>query len=326
MEQYNHAYIQLTLRSVIDGLKETERKLLYVGLKQKGTYNTNQLAIQVMDKTQYYHSEQGLIGVIFSLMKDNENGLNMFVDCNNYLKSSLQKYHDRHGTTTQLNPIFRSLFSVDDEHVLTYITIEGKQCEPQFYVPIIPLILLEEYDVISLCCEMLKILENEPIDNKIFADPKMLLNTNGEMQSFSSTQEIIEEFYKVKIEMYTKRKTYMAEHLNNEIKEIKNKMRFIGCVMDGHIKINTKTHSEIEEFLQSLSFDLIDGSYKYLFDMPLKSVCYEYWSNLENKLVQTSQQLEYYTRTSENIYRDEINKFITFRNHMLNNQKIELTK
>lgn len=335
MEQYNYLrhishyendHMRRILRSLFDGLKDTERKILYVALKKTGTYNTNQLANQVMSKTEYCHSEQNLLNVILSLVEDNKTKLNMFVDCNNYFKSSLQKHPNRCGILTQLNPFFRALFSNDDTNILTYAIIEGAQYEPQFYVPIIPIVLLDSYDVVSLCCNMLKMIDNESIENNVFTEPKILLNENNKIQQYNSTKEIIEEFYKTRIEMYSKRKLYMTQKLGNTIKEIKNSMRFIGCMMDGHIKIHKKTIDEIKKQLESLSFDLIDGSYEYLLDIPIKNLCYEHWSHLENKLIQNSQLFEYHTRMSpEDIYRDEINKFLTFRNHM-ESQKIELFK
>ncbi len=50
---------------------------------------------------------------------------------------------------TALNPITRKLFIEDDEHVVDYNDDDGTLVEPKFYVPIIPLVLVNGADGIG---------------------------------------------------------------------------------------------------------------------------------------------------------------------------------
>lgn len=43
---------------------------------------------------------------------------------------------------TQLNPVTKTLFLSDDEHVLRFLSEENKSIEPEWYCPVIPTVLV----------------------------------------------------------------------------------------------------------------------------------------------------------------------------------------
>lgn len=43
---------------------------------------------------------------------------------------------------TKLNPITRMIFIEDDDHTLEYLIDDGDVVEPNYYVPIIPMVLV----------------------------------------------------------------------------------------------------------------------------------------------------------------------------------------
>jgi hypothetical protein len=312
MELVINDYNKRTYCSAIDGLKDTERKVLFTALKLNSQYSTNQLMEKTLVNTEYYHGEESLRNVIFSMMKEKTHNLNVLLDCNNYLKSSLQKYSGRCGTITCLNPIIRQLFLEEDFEVLDYEQSEGLKYEPSFYVPLVPLVLIDKYYIVEICGTLLRKINGATLcADDMFEKPMQLLNSDGNIKQYSSFFEILDEFYKVRIELYKKRKNYLQHKLNNEILKIKNQMRFIEYVSDGHIKLQSITN--LNDVIKTLSFDLIDGSYKYLTLMNISQFTDNYYLYLNDMLYKKSQELNNYTTLSpEEIYCYELKSFLDF--------------
>ena len=43
---------------------------------------------------------------------------------------------------TYLCPISRSIFPKEDDDILNYLTDDGQQVEPEFYIPVLPMVLI----------------------------------------------------------------------------------------------------------------------------------------------------------------------------------------
>ena len=135
--------------NVMDGLKPSQRKILYACIKKnltKGEIKVAQLSGYVSEHTAYHHGEASLNGAIVGMAQD-------FVGSNNV---NLLKPIGQFGTRlaggddsaseryifTALNPITRLIFREEDDAVLKYVVDDGLQVEPQFFVPIIPMVLV----------------------------------------------------------------------------------------------------------------------------------------------------------------------------------------
>ena len=107
-------------------------------------YKVSQLASKVSENTQYLHGEGSLENVIKNMAQS-------FVGSNNFpLLEGVGNFGTRFVPAagagryiyTKLNPLIGYIFRKDDENVLIKQSFEGAEIEPQFYVPIIPLIFL----------------------------------------------------------------------------------------------------------------------------------------------------------------------------------------
>jgi len=139
---------ELDIPNVLDGLKESQRKVLYACLKKRLTSQTKvaQLAGSVAEITQYHHGEQNLLDTIVKLAQN-------FVGSNNipYLTrdgqfgSLLEGGEDSAAARyiyTCLEKTTRLLFREEDDAVLNYVVSDGETVEPEYYLPVLPMILV----------------------------------------------------------------------------------------------------------------------------------------------------------------------------------------
>jgi DNA topoisomerase-2 len=139
------------IANVMDGLKESQRKILHATflkhLKFSGkTMKVAQLAGFVAEKTNYHHGEQCLFDTITKMAHD-------FVGSNNIpllardgqFGSKLAGGKDAANARyifTKLDALTRLLFRPEDDVLLNYIIDEGEPVEPEYYLPILPMVLI----------------------------------------------------------------------------------------------------------------------------------------------------------------------------------------
>ena len=140
---------QRSIPNVMDGLKPSQRKILYACIKKnltKGEIKVAQLSGYVSEHTAYHHGEASLNGAIVGMAQD-------FVGSNNV---NLLKPIGQFGTRlagggdsaseryifTALNPVTRMIYREEDDAVLKYMVDDGLQVEPVFFVPVIPMALV----------------------------------------------------------------------------------------------------------------------------------------------------------------------------------------
>ena len=139
---------QRSIPSVRDGLKPSERKILYGCFKKnlREEIKVAQLVGYISEHTAYKHGEQSLAGTIVAMAQN-------FVGSNNI---NLLMPNGQFGTRnkggkdcassryifTELNKVTRHLFNQNDSPLMDYIFEEGQKIEPNWYLPIIPMILV----------------------------------------------------------------------------------------------------------------------------------------------------------------------------------------
>ena len=146
---YSNRDLERSIPSMVDGLKESLRKILYGCFKKRlfgKEIKVAQLAGYISEVSAYHHGETSLQGAIVGLAQD-------FVGANNVrLLEPVGQFGTRiqggadaaspRYIYTKLSPIARLLFPEDDDAVLTYLDDDGVSVEPQYYVPIVPFVLL----------------------------------------------------------------------------------------------------------------------------------------------------------------------------------------
>lgn len=137
-----------SIPSVIDGLKPSQRKVLYACFKRNLTQELKvaQLAGYVSEQASYHHGEVSLHGTIVNMAQN-------FVGTNNIpllypsgqFGTRLQGGKDAASARyiyTRLTRIARILFNPLDDNLLKYLDDDGFSIEPEHYVPIIPFVLV----------------------------------------------------------------------------------------------------------------------------------------------------------------------------------------
>ena len=136
---------------VMDGLKESQRKVLYAcflkNLKFSGkTLKVAQLAGFVAEKTAYHHGEQNLYDTITRMANDYIGSNNIpYLYRDGQFGSRLNNGKDAASARyifTKLDKCTKALFCPEDEPLLEHVFDDGEKVEPKYYVPVIPTLLL----------------------------------------------------------------------------------------------------------------------------------------------------------------------------------------
>jgi len=145
---FSLADLKRSIAHVVDGLKPSQRKVLFACFHKnlKEEMKVAQLAAYVAEKSAYHHGEVSLADTIVKLANDyvGSNNVNLLAPCGQF-GTRLMGGKDASQTRyifTKLAPETRQLFHPLDEPVLTYLEDDGRAIEPEFYVPVIPMVLV----------------------------------------------------------------------------------------------------------------------------------------------------------------------------------------
>ena len=137
-----------SIPSVVDGLKPGQRKVLYACFKKnlRKDMKVGELAGAIGAMTAYHHGDVSLQSTIVGLAQTyvGSNNVNCLEPSGNF-GSRLEGGSDSASPRyifTRLSPFARRVFHSQDEPILTYNTDDGRQIEPEVYVPVVPLILI----------------------------------------------------------------------------------------------------------------------------------------------------------------------------------------
>jgi len=125
--------------------------------------------------------------------------------------------------------------------------------------------------------KLMKLLKLEETSTEIYST----LDEFGKLKIFESTTDIIEYFVNFRLTYYHKRKQFLLDKLNKELKILSNRGRFIKAIIDGKLKVNNVAKAQIIEGIESLGLDKIDDSYDYLLRMPIYSLTKEMYDKLK---------------------------------------------
>jgi DNA topoisomerase-2 len=404
-----------SIPNLLDGLKTSLRKILYCAFKRRLTSEIKvaQFSAYVSENSAYHHGEESLNKAIVGMAQNfiGSNNINLLFPSGQFgsrIKGGQDASSPRY-IFTRLERITRLIFPEQDDKILRYLNDDGTPVEPQFYVPIIPMVLVngakgigtgfsteimcynprdiiaylknklqnitddiieffpyyegftgetekvsdtkfvfkgkyEKIDVDKIRVtelpvgywtedfkELLSDLQNDkdkdgkkiaPIVKDVFENytdttiefvitfskgkledletakgdhgcnglQKLLklystssttnmnlFNSEDKLKKYESIQEIIDDYYQIRIEYYEDRKEYLIDALEKDIMILSNKAKYIKELLDGTIDLRKKKKQEIIDMLFEKEYDTIDGDeeFKYLVKMPMDSVSEE---------------------------------------------------
>ncbi len=371
-----------SIPSVLDGFKPGQRKILYGSFKRnlKSDIKVAQLAGYISEHTGYHHGEQSLVMTIVGLAQD-------FVGSNNI---NLLKPNGSFGTRnmggkdasaaryiyTELSTITRKIFNPSDDPLYTYEQDDGENVEPTWYLPVIPMVLVNgaegigtgwstnvpQFNPEDLVENMRRLMNNEelmemhpwykgwegqiqkigPDKYKVFgkieqldantlaitelpvkvwtssikehlllglsgsdkvkpwikdmqeqhglgirfivtlSDAEMqkskeiglyerfklsavinlsnmvLFDTQCRIKKYETVNEILRDFYFIRLDYYQRRKDNLAKELSNQLERLSSQARFIKLIIDKKLNINNRKRVDLIEELQELNFPKFD--------------------------------------------------------------------
>jgi DNA topoisomerase-2 len=125
-----------------------------------------------------------------------------------------------------------------------------------------------------------------------------MFNSDCKLHKYGSVEEIIEDFYGVRLGLYQKRKDYLVEAMSQKLVKLSNRARYIQETLKGAIDLRKKTAQQVTDLLTNASFATIDGDFKYLIKMPMDSVTEENVASIMKEKADTEQELEKLKATS----------------------------
>ena len=425
-----------SIPNLMDGLKTSQRKILFSAFKRNLTQEIKvaQFAGYVSEHSAYHHGEMSLNKAIVNMAQEfvGSNNINLLLPNGQFgtrLMGGKDSASERY-IFTQLNPISRILYNEHDSAVLNHLDDDGTPVEPEFYVPIIPMILVNgskgigtgfsteilNYNPVTLIQyiqnkidgkdlpeltpyydefqgtielveknkylfsgkyehikgDVIRVTElpvgfwtqdfkdhlevlMETTDSKgkkktpVVKDyndmstdtvvdftitlhkglfEKMvaksgpygtnelqnklklvstkttsnlhLFDAKQRMRKFEKVEDIVDEYFPVRLDYYQKRKDYLITKLEREVMVLHNKARFIEEQCEDKLDLRRKKKNDVNTLLMERGYDKVDGDedYKYLVSMPMSSVMEENITKLRKERDVKMEELETLKNTS----------------------------
>ena len=145
---FSRADLMRSIPSMVDGFKPSQRKVLFSCFKRKlkSDVKVAQLSGYVSEHSAYHHGEASLAMTIVNLAQDfvGSNNINLLVPSGQF-GTRLQGGKDHASPRyifTRLHPVCRAMFPECDDPLLNYLDEDGQRIEPDFYYPVVPLVLV----------------------------------------------------------------------------------------------------------------------------------------------------------------------------------------
>ena len=126
-------------------------------------------------------------------------------------------------------------------------------------------------------------------------------NHEEKLKKYDTVYDIVDDYMKVRILMYTLRKEFLIRSFEREVMLLSNKARYIGENLEGTVDLRRKKKDIINKMLADKKYDIIDNDkdYKYLVKMPMDSVSEENIKKLLKEKDDKEAELEIVKKTTE---------------------------
>ena len=145
---FSNSDTKRSIGSLFDGLKPSQRKILYSCFKRNlyKEIRVAQLAGYVSENAAYHHGEASLQGAIIGMAQDfvGSNNINL-LEPNGQFGTRIMGGSDAASSRyihTELNKLCQVIYPKEDFPLLNYVEDDGLLVEPDYYVPILPMVLI----------------------------------------------------------------------------------------------------------------------------------------------------------------------------------------
>lgn len=181
---FSVADCERSIPSVIDGFKPGQRKILFACFKRNLTKSIKvaQFAGYVAEHSAYHHGEQSLVQTIIGMAQNFIGSNNLpLLQQDGQFGTRLQGGKDHAAGRyifTRLAALTRLIFHPADEYIVTYRDDDGLSVEPYFYIPVIPMTLVNgtsgigtgfsttipSFNPLTIIDNLLHLLDDQPLE------------------------------------------------------------------------------------------------------------------------------------------------------------------
>ena len=158
-----------------------------------------------------------------------------------------------------------------------------------------------------------------------------MFDADCKLKKYNNIEDIIDEYYQIRLDLYGKRKNSMIQSLENKLLKLSNRARYIQETLNNNIDLRRKTNIVVDELLTNMNFIKIDDNYKYLTKMPMDSVTNENVAQIMKEKENTENELNILKSTTlEQMWSQELKLFekeyLKYREYREKLQTIETQK
>ena len=139
------------------------------------------------------------------------------------------------------------------------------------------------------------------------------LDEHGKLKVFDTIADMVKYFVDFRLSYYDKRKARLLVDLQRELDILEARSKFVDAVVKGRIIVANEKRPDLIKAIEKEGIQKQDDSYEFLLGMPIWSLTYEKFVDLQKKVDLKQKELEKIKKTTpEKMYRDDL--------HLLRNQ------
>ena len=119
-----------------------------------------------------------------------------------------------------------------------------------------------------------------------------MFNNEFKLHKYAKVEEIIDDFYHVRMGVYEKRKISLVKEMQKKLVKLSNRAKYILETLEGTVDLRRKHAQQVTDLMVARKFDMLDGDYKYLIKMPMDSVTQENVAHIIKEKEETEKELE----------------------------------
>jgi len=124
-----------------------------------------------------------------------------------------------------------------------------------------------------------------------------MFNSECKLHKYADVNEIIDDFYGVRLGLYKKRKDCLIVDMEKRLVRLSNRAKYIQETLNGTIDLRRKTSQVVNDMLVEKGYAMIDGDFKYLVKMPMDSVTEENVASIMKEKEATETELSALRKT-----------------------------
>ena len=155
-------------------------------------------------------------------------------------------------------------------------------------------------------------IENLKLHSYVYTSNMVLFTHEGKLNKYDNVDQIIDAFCTVRYDYYVRRKVHQIKAMEQELKHLGNKERFIREVIAEELSIMNEDESTILNSLKESDYDEepVNGGYDYLLRMQVRTFTADKVKQLNNDIENLRTKLDTIRKTSEKkMWLNELNDF-----------------